>query len=149
MEEIDYCWRAQRLGFGVALVPQSTVWHLGGGTLSPDSPFKLELNHRNDLLLLENNLPATVGAIKARGIIWARLLLDTASAFVYLLQGKPAAFSAVFRAHKGYRRLRKSAGPQAEGSAKVAGYWKKCIILQCLLRGDGIFEYLKRYEDSH
>ena len=149
MEEIDYCWRAQRLGFGVALVPQSTVWHLGGGTLSPDSPFKLELNHRNDLLLLENNLPATVGAIKARGIIWARLMLDTASAFVYLLQGKPAAFSAVFRAHKGYRRLRKSAGPQAEGSAKVAGYWKKCIILQCLLRGDGIFEYLKRYEDSH
>ena len=114
MEEIDYCWRAQRLGFGVALVPQSTV-----------------------------------GAIKARGIIWARLMLDTASAFVYLLQGKPAAFSAVFRAHKGYRRLRKSAGPQAEGSAKVAGYWKKCIILQCLLRGDGIFEYLKRYEDSH
>ncbi|MCR5326257.1 MAG: glycosyltransferase family 2 protein [Bacteroidales bacterium] len=148
MEEIDYCWRTQRLGFSVALVPQSTVWHLGGGTLSPDSPFKLELNHRNDLLLLENNLPSTVGPARARFLICTRLLLDVASAFVYLLQGKPAAFRAVFRAHKGYRSLRGDARP-TEGNAKVAGYWKKCIILQCLLRGDGIFNYLKRYEDSH
>ena len=143
MEEIDYCWRAQRLGFSVAVVPQSTVWHLGGGTLSPDSPFKLELNHRNDLLLLEKNLPATVGAAGARLIIGFRLLLDVASACVYLIQGKPAAFRAVFMAHKAYRRLRKDS-PATEGNAKVAGYWKKCIILQCLLRGDGIFRYLKR-----
>lgn len=148
MEEIDYCWRAQRLGFSVTVVSESTVWHLGGGTLSPDSPFKLELNHRNDLLLLEKNLPATLGRCRARLILCTRLLLDVASAFVYLLQGKPGAFRAVFKAHKGYRCLRKDC-PPSEGSAKVAGYWEKCIILQCLLRGDGIFRYLKRYEDSH
>ena len=51
MEEIDYCWRAALKGHAVTVVPQSVVWHLGGGTLKPDSPFKMELNYSNNLLL--------------------------------------------------------------------------------------------------
>lgn len=150
MEEIDYCWRLTLRGKTVAVVPQSVVWHLGGGTLVPKSPWKLELNHRNNLLLLENNLPATVGAAKARIIICARQLLDLASACVYLLSGRPADFRAVMRAHSGYRRLRREApATPAPGRNPVKGYWKKNIILQSLLRGDGIFSYLKRYENSH
>ncbi len=149
MEEIDYCWRAQRLGFTVAVVPQSTVWHLGGGTLVPKSPWKLELNHRNNLLLLENNLPATVGPVKARMRICFRMLLDIASACVYLLSGRPADFRAVVKAHRGFRRLRREAPAGVNGSAKVEGYWKINIILQSLFRGGGIFSYIRRYEDSH
>lgn len=149
MEEIDYCWRAQLLGFTVAVVPQSTVWHLGGGTLQPKSPWKLELNHRNNLLLLENNLPATAGRFTARLRILFRLMLDLASAAVYLLSGRPADFRAVMRAHRGYRRLRKSGKTSLPGKGTVAGYWKNCIILQSLLRGGGIFRYIRAYEDSH
>lgn len=148
MEEIDYCWRAQISGYTIAVVPESTVWHLGGGTLSSDSPFKLELNHRNNLLLLENNLPGTIGRVPARARILFRMLLDWGSALVYLLSGNGAGFKAVVRAHRDYRKLRRGRRP-ASGLKKVRGYWKKCIILQSLLRGDGIFSYLKRYEDSH
>ena len=63
MEEIDLCWRMQLRGWKVTVVPESYVYHIGGGTLSNNSPFKLRLNFRNNLLTLENNLPATLKAI--------------------------------------------------------------------------------------
>lgn len=59
MEEIDLCWRAQLNGWKITVVPQSTVWHIGGGTLPQDSPWKLFLNFRNNLLMLDNNLART------------------------------------------------------------------------------------------
>lgn len=37
MEEIDLCWRLQLEGKNIFVVPQSVVWHLGGGTLPNDS----------------------------------------------------------------------------------------------------------------
>lgn len=94
------------MGCSVAVVPESTVWHVGGGTLPNDSPFKLELNYRNNLLLLDNNLPSTVGRTRARLIICVRYILDLASAVVYLLGGHPERCKAVFKAHKAYRSLR-------------------------------------------
>lgn len=59
MEEIDFCWRARNNGYRVNMIPRSLVYHVGGGTLPQDSPFKLYLNFRNNLLMLENNLPYT------------------------------------------------------------------------------------------
>lgn len=58
-EEIDFCWRAQLAGWTVSYVPRSVVWHLGGGTLAMDSPDKLYLNYRNNLLTLCRELPFT------------------------------------------------------------------------------------------
>ncbi|MBR4809646.1 MAG: glycosyltransferase family 2 protein [Bacteroidales bacterium] len=149
MEEIDYCWRAALAGYAVTVVPDSCVWHLGGGTLKPDSPFKLELNYRNNLLLLENNLPLTVGAFRARMRILFRRMLDWVTAAVYLFSGKTAYARAVAKGHRGYRKLRGRGAYARSGRATVAGYWKLCVILHSLLRGAGIFRYLKSYEDSH
>lgn len=59
MEEIDLCWRARLEGWRVCVVPRSVVYHVGGGTLANGSPDKLFLNFRNNLLMLENNLPRT------------------------------------------------------------------------------------------
>ena len=59
MEEIDLCWRMQLEGYKVTVVPESVVYHVGGGTLPATSPFKLYLNYRNNLLMLENNLAKT------------------------------------------------------------------------------------------
>lgn len=61
MEEIDLCWRARLKGWKVCMVPRSKVYHVGGGSLSQDSPRKLQLNYRNNLLMLEHNLPLTMG----------------------------------------------------------------------------------------
>ncbi|MBQ9463411.1 MAG: glycosyltransferase family 2 protein [Bacteroidales bacterium] len=149
MEEIDYCWRAQLRGYTVDVIPQSTVWHLGGGTLAPDSPWKLELNYRNNLLLLDNNLPSTIGRRKAYRRIRFRMFLDGVSALIYLFSFRPACFRAVWRAHKGYRKLRSPERNDKVSVAGVDGYFEINIILQSLLRGGGIFTYLRRYEDSY
>ena len=108
MEEIDLCWRMQLRGWKVTVVPASAVYHIGGGTLRNESPFKLFLNFRNNLLLLENNLPSTLHSRrKARLRIWVRMCLDGLSALVYLCKGQGAFFMAVVRAHRDYRKLRR------------------------------------------
>lgn len=115
MEEIDLCWRMQLQGWKVTVVPQSYVYHIGGGTLSNNSPYKLWLNFRNNLLLLENNLPATFASFglspakarrKARRRILVRMCLDGASAMVYVLTGHFDFYKAVVQAHKDYRQKR-------------------------------------------
>ena len=108
MEEIDLCWRMQLRGWKVTVVPASAVYHIGGGTLRNESPFKLFLNYRNNLLLLENNLPSTLHSRwKARLRIHVRMFLDGLSALVYLCKGQGAFFMAVVRAHRDYRKLRR------------------------------------------
>ena len=108
MEEIDLCWRMQLRGWKVTVVPESYVYHIGGGTLSNESPFKLRLNFRNNLLTLENNLPATLGSrFRARVRILVRMCLDGLSAMTYLLKGKWSFFKAVVQAHREYRKMRR------------------------------------------
>lgn len=65
MEEIDLCWRARLEGWKVNIVPRSTVYHVGGGSLPPDSPFKLYLNFRNNLLMMSRCLPKTYAVYNA------------------------------------------------------------------------------------
>lgn len=57
MEEIDLCWRLKRKEWSLYSIPESTVYHVGGGTLSATNPRKTYLNFRNGLSLLVKNLP--------------------------------------------------------------------------------------------
>ena len=101
-EEIDLCWRAQLEGYSIVTVPGSTVWHVGGGTLPADSPWKLYLNFRNNLFMLHKNLPA-----RKRGLfIFFRMLLDGAAGAVYLLKGKGKYCKSVIDAHRDFRRMK-------------------------------------------
>lgn len=152
MEEIDWCWRAWLAGWRVGVVPGSCVYHLGGGTLAPASPFKLKLNFRNGLLLLENNLPATIGTQRARGRIRMRRILDCCAAIVYLLSGKAENARAVRDAHREYRQLRGTPGasePGSRGEKRPAGLLDVCILVQSALRGEKVFKFVRRYEGSH
>jgi GT2 family glycosyltransferase len=94
MEEIDLCWRLQLMGYKVANVPESVVYHVGGGALPNNSPRKLYLNYRNNLMMMAKNLSKNRWLI-----IFIRLLMDGASAIVYLVSGKPLYFNAVIMAH--------------------------------------------------
>ena len=128
MEEIDLCWRMQLRGWKVTMVPSSYVYHIGGGTLPNESPFKLRLNFRNNLLMLENNLPATLGSrFKTRIRILTRMCLDGLSALVYLLKGKWSFFRAVIQAHLEYRRLRRP-GEMIPNARKPDGLYKGWIV---------------------
>lgn len=100
MEEIDLCWRIKRLGHGIVCIPSSTVYHLGGGTLSYNNPRKLYYNHRNNLYMLYKNLPQK--RLKRR--IFSRLMLDGVSGAMYLLSFKWGAFKSLLKAHRDYRK---------------------------------------------
>lgn len=102
MEEIDLCWRMRNAGWRLVCLPQSVVYHLGGGALSYESPRKTYLNHRNNLLMIYKNKQHPCGVLFVRGI------LDYAAACFYLLQGRWGAFKAVFQARKDYRKMRKA-----------------------------------------
>ncbi len=133
MEELDLCWRAQLTGHKVQNVPQSEVYHIGGGTLANDSPWKLKLNFRNNLMLLENNLPATIGSTRARIIIFARMFLDGCSALAYLLTGRSDYMISVLEAHKEFRTLRRGISFQKRKGVQIDGIKKDCIFARYLI----------------
>ncbi|MBN2697377.1 MAG: glycosyltransferase family 2 protein [Bacteroidales bacterium] len=103
MEEVDLCWRLRNKGYRIAYVPESSVYHVGGGTLAPGNPFKTYLNFRNNLLLLYKNLPRK----KLRCLLFLRSLLDAVSAVRFILRGDFRDFAAVIKAHLAFHRLKK------------------------------------------
>ena len=173
MEEIDLCWRMQLEGYKVTVVPDSVVYHVGGGTLPATSPFKLFLNYRNNLLMLENNLAKTLalrnlkrglpaGKAAARGLaqarcrIFQRKCLDWLSAGVYLAALKTSCFKAVWKAYKEYGKLKQAPGIKDIRAylslhghdAGISGIYKKWIILASMLKGKAIFSSI-RHQDFY
>lgn len=100
MEEIDLCWRMRNAGWKLACIPQSTVYHLGGGSLSYESPRKTYLNHRNNLLMIRKNMR------HPGGVLFVRFFLDYAAALLYLMQGRWEACKAVFAARRDFHRMK-------------------------------------------
>jgi len=95
MEEIDLCWRFQRAGYQVAAVAESTVKHVGGGTLAKENPYKTYLNFRNNLILLYKNLSGW----KKCFIILMRMAADGLAGVKYLFSGDFALIWAILKAH--------------------------------------------------
>ena len=103
MEEIDLCWRLRARGRGIVCVPQSTVFHVGGGTLAQHHPRKTFLNFRNNLLLLYKNLPER----ELKRVMRVRSILDIVAACSFLISPNGIAnFKAVFQARREFRRIR-------------------------------------------
>jgi GT2 family glycosyltransferase len=100
MEEIDLCWRMQNIGYTINYIAQSTVYHIGGGTLPQGNPKKTFLNFRNSLFLLFKNLPAYLIIPK----IFSRMILDGIAALWALLKGNRSDFVAIFKAHISFYR---------------------------------------------
>ena len=100
MEEIDLCWRLHNLGYRISFIPDSVVYHVGGGALPYNSPFKTYLNFRNSLYLLYKNLPAR----KFRQKMFIRLLLDGVAAAFFLVKMQFRSVAAVWNAHMDFYR---------------------------------------------
>lgn len=95
MEEIDLCWRMHNQGYSVAYQPASVVFHVGGGTLSAENPFKTYLNFRNNLAMMFKNLPGEY----LLPLLLVRLSLDGVSGIRFLLQGSAGNLWAVLKSH--------------------------------------------------
>ncbi len=108
MEEIDLCWRMRRNGqHRIAVVPQSIVYHLGGGSLPASNPKKTYLNFRNNLLLLHKNLPPKQG----KRTLLKRRLLDAIAFTKFTLTLEWGNARAIIQAHNDFRRMRRNYTP--------------------------------------
>lgn len=100
MEEIDFCWRLRSRGFRLVCVPQSVIYHVGGGTLNMNNPRKTFLNFRNNLLMIYKNEP------HLRKVMLVRFFLDYLAAFSFLAKLDWPNFAAVYKARRAYHKLR-------------------------------------------
>ena len=104
MEEIDLCWRIRLAGYDLAMVPSSSVYHLGGGSLAYGNPRKTYLNFRNNLLLLYKNVPREDG----KRLLFTRRLMDTLAFGMALAKFHFGDAWAIIRAHRDFRKMRKN-----------------------------------------
>ncbi len=95
MEEIDLCWRLRNEGFLLAVVPQSVVYHVGGGTLNYNHPRKTLLNFRNSLCTLYKNELSAWRLFK----VFMRLVLDGVAGVQFLTKGEVPHILAIIRSH--------------------------------------------------
>lgn len=126
-EEIDLCWRLKARRHSITCIPQSAVYHVGGGSLGYESPLKTKLNFRNNALLLYKNLDAGT----YRYVAPLRFMLDMVAALRILLQGKPANARAVIRAHREFRRMKPDFAADRQDNLRLT----QCTRPQGLLPG--------------
>jgi GT2 family glycosyltransferase len=145
MEEIDLCWRFHRSGYRISYIPESVVYHVGGGALPYNSPFKTYLNFRNSLFLLYKNLPDD----KLKRIFLIRRILDGIAALFFLIKGQFRSFAAVWKAHLGFYRQFAATKAKREnlkklyGSRQVGMILNKSIVLEFYIKRNRTFASLK------
>jgi len=100
-EEIDLCWRLNIMGKKVFCLPESRVYHVGGGTLPKGNPRKTFLNFRNNLTMLYKNLPEKD---LHRVMRWRRFLDYLAAFETLVVNGNWADCKAIFQARKAFRK---------------------------------------------
>jgi len=124
-EEIDLCWRIQNTGFQIKYVGASTVYHVGGATLTTQNPKKTFLNFRNSLFNLLKNTPKNKGF----GLIFTRLCLDGIAGVKYLLEGKPLHTLAIIKAHFSFYANLSKMLKKRKKTAKKTGYFQTKSIV--------------------
>lgn len=103
-EEIDLCWRLRLAGRKIYCIPESEVYHVGGGTLPKSNPMKTYLNFRNNLTMLYKNLHDN----ELNHVMRVRWFLDYLAAFeMLLLKHNWGDFKAIFKARKAFKAWKK------------------------------------------
>jgi GT2 family glycosyltransferase len=144
MEEIDLCWRFNKAGYRVSYVPYSVVYHVGGGTLNYNSPFKTYLNFRNSLFLLYKNLPDN----KLHTTLLLRMLLDGLAAIRFLIKLDFKSIKSVWNAHMDFYknmselRLKRKNVKSLEITKSPNHILNKSIVFEFYIRGNKTYKRL-------
>jgi GT2 family glycosyltransferase len=130
MEEIDLCWRFKHAGNRIFYTSASTVYHVGGGTLSKANPKKTYYNFRNGMVLLLKNLPP-------EELWWkvpVRWIIDYVAVMKFFLTGEIANGRMVLKAHlnvvRHLRRHMKKRNKYAQFKNKLTGTYNKFLLFQ-------------------
>ena len=144
-EEIDLCWRLRLMGRQIYCIPESEVYHVGGGTLPKSNPMKTFLNFRNNLTMLYKNLSDN----ELKKVMRTRWFLDYLAAFEMLILGRNwGDFKAVFKARKAFKvwradfdedRRRIQASRQ---ETEIPQIYQKSILWQYYAKGKKTFKDL-------
>lgn len=129
MEEIDLCWRMRRRGIKIMAIPESKIYHLGGGTLAKVNPYKTYLNFRNNLFMIYGN---TAGG-NLLIIFPLRIILDGAACLhLIFTQGKEHSL-AVLRAYRDFLRMRKQIKRDGNLASKLSLAHKERKVFSIIL----------------
>lgn len=130
MEEIDMCWRLNSMGYKIMYCPQSTIYHLGGGSLPYQSATKTFYNFRNNIIMCYRNSPWYINC----WLLPLRLLMDTAAAVQFAIDGNSTSTKAVGRAYFSFFKWLMSKEKQTANVRKsllsLPGVIRKSIVWQ-------------------
>lgn len=145
-EEIDLCWRLRLSGRKIYCIPDSFVYHIGGGTLPKNNPMKTYLNFRNNLTMLYKNLPDE----ELHRVMRIRVFLDYVAAFQALLSGRRGDFKAILNGRKAfkqwlpeYREIRKKI-QNSRKEENITGIYGHSILWQYYAKGHKKFSDLDK-----
>jgi len=133
-EEIDFGWRVLNNDGKIMYCPDSEVFHVGGGTLHKSNPKKTFLNYRNNLATLYKNSPWAT-------LLWLiplRLVLDGASALLFLKKGEFKNIWAIIKAHFGFYGFVLS-GKLKRCTPPNTHFFGQSVIWQYYIKGKKIF----------
>ena len=141
MEEIDYHWKCQMLGYKIWVEPKSVVYHHGGSALPAASPNKTFLNYRNSLVLLLTNYPLNTSF----KLFFPRIIMEFISLIKELLLFRwDHAFSIVrswiwiiFHLSFLYKRRQK-----LEMNEEIDNIYEKSIVIKYYLMGKKTFSQI-------
>ena len=138
MEEIDLCWRARNIGYEITYVGTSTIYHVGGATLSNTSPKKTYLNFRNSLYTLVKNAKGTI-----LYLVLIRLILDGIAGIKFAIQLKPKHTIAIIKAHFSfYKNLNMLLKFRKEQNSFKNYYTKSSIVWEYFIKQKRLFKSL-------
>jgi GT2 family glycosyltransferase len=130
MEEIDLCWRLKNLGHKIQCNTNSTVYHVGGGTLHKSNPRKTYLNFRNNLILLHKNL--SFGRLIF--IMPVRFAMNFLSVLKYLKANNISDAKAVLMAYWGYVKYLFSTKQKTIVKMYPTEIYKRSIVVDFFIR---------------
>ena len=143
-EEIDLCWRLHIMGRQVVCLPDSVVYHLGGGTLPKGNPQKTFLNFRNNLTMLYKCLPDD----ELKYVMRWRWFLDYLAAWQTLILNRNYGdFKAIYRARRAFRHWKKDFAAdreriqQSRAVAEIPERKRYSLLWQYYAKG------IRRYSD--
>ena len=143
-EEIDLCWRLRLMGRKIFCIPDSAVYHIGGGTLPKNNPMKTYLNFRNNLTMLYKNLSDG----ELHHVMRVRSVLDYVAALQAMLSGRMGDFKAILRGRRAfkqwlpdYREVRRSVQSMRKVDS-VTGIYRRSILWQYYAKGHKKFSQI-------
>ncbi len=141
MEEVDLCWRLKNMGYKIMYCPDSTVFHVGGGTLTVTDPRKTYLNFRNSLTMLQKNLPLK----KSAGVIFIRSWLDFIALVRFVAMRKFQHARAISKAHIDFSKtlFRIPKLSKSTFNANTKGLYKGSIVWEYFVKGKRSFKELE------